>query len=940
MLQQEMKRYRCDVLGVAEMRWTKSGEIRNGEIIWSGKDTRREAGVGFLLSRRARESLLGYMPVNERIIMARFAAVPFNTSVIQVYAPTSDSTDDVIDQFYHDLKSTIQNVPKQDVLIIGGDWNASIGKDNNGWEAVMGKYGFGNLTERGEMLLEFALEQDLMICNTKFQQKDCRKWTWRSFDGKTNNMIDMILISKRWSSSVQQCRSFQGADIDSDHSLVIANIKMKLRQKQTAPFKRQRDTAKLAQEVTGQSYKAALHLKLGNLDEDGDMDVKMDRITKAITEAVEETVPELEQLNKKWITQPTLKLIQEKRALKIRRDDSEGADRLYKDKCNEVKKAVKVDKAKWLEDQCLDIERYYGEFKTREVYKLIRSINRKWQPRQRTIQDSNGAILMEKEDIMQRWTTYCSELYEDNLDKDISDQVIEELAAISPPGYESTTDISREEVEQAIRRLKNNKSPGNDAVTGEMIKYAGDAMVNEIHKLCNEAWNQGKAPKEWSRSVLVPLYKKGNAMDCRNYRTIALNSHVGKILMKILADRLKNHMERYLSDEQAGFRRDRSTTQQILALRLIAEKARRINKKVYVCFVDFQKAFDSIDQRVSWAVLQSYGVDGKLIRLLKNINNIAEASVRTFGQSGNWFPIRRGTRQGDPISPSIFIAHLERAMGVIQEEVKGISVSGIHINNLRFADDITLIEESEEELAGSIQRLHVEAKRYGLNVNIEKTETMVFGAKEMETGIEVDGVQLKNVEQFTYLGSMMTHDLNCKKEIWRRMAIAKANLIAMDNIWKSKAVSLKTKLSILHTCIFSSVLYGCEAWVLTKESTRKILAFERTCYRKILRIGWTQRVSNEDLYDRIRPSETLLQKVIKRKLQLFGHICRMDDSRKIKTLMLGEMVGRNRRGRPHRTWADDVVAWGGESLQRLHQLAQDREGWKNVVKMALDTNGR
>jgi hypothetical protein len=441
MLQQEMKRYRCDVLGVAEMRWTKSGEIRNGEIIWSGKDTRREAGVGFLLSRRARESLLGYMPVNERIIMARFAAVPFNTSVIQVYAPTSDSTDDVIDQFYHDLKSTIQNVPKQDVLIIGGDWNASIGKDNNGWEAVMGKYGFGNLTERGEMLLEFALEQDLMICNTKFQQKDCRKWTWRSFDGKTNNMIDMILISKRWSSSVQQCRSFQGADIDSDHSLVIANIKMKLRQKQTAPFKRQRDTAKLAQEVTGQSYKAALHLKLGNLDEDGDMDVKMDRITKAITEAVEETVPELEQLNKKWITQPTLKLIQEKRALKIRRDDSEGADRLYKDKCNEVKKAVKVDKAKWLEDQCLDIERYYGEFKTREVYKLIRSINRKWQPRQRTIQDSNGAILMEKEDIMQRWTTYCSELYEDNLDKDISDQVIEELAAISPPGYESTTDL-------------------------------------------------------------------------------------------------------------------------------------------------------------------------------------------------------------------------------------------------------------------------------------------------------------------------------------------------------------------------------------------------------------------------------------------------------------------------------------------------------------------
>ena len=95
----------------------------------------------------------------------------------------------------------------------------------------MGKFGHGDRNKREERLLEFAVDNDLFICNTKFQQKDCRKWTWRSPDGKTRNMINLILINKRWSTSVQPCRTFQSVDMDSEHSLVIANIKLKLKLK-------------------------------------------------------------------------------------------------------------------------------------------------------------------------------------------------------------------------------------------------------------------------------------------------------------------------------------------------------------------------------------------------------------------------------------------------------------------------------------------------------------------------------------------------------------------------------------------------------------------------------------------------------------------------------------------------------------------------------------
>jgi len=113
-----------------------------------------------------------------------------------------------VEQFYADLETTLDDIPKKDVGIIAGDWNAKLRNNKNGWERVTGKFGYENKKDRKERLLEFALEHNMMICNTKFQQKDCRKYTWRSNDGKTRNMIDMILIRRKWATSVQQCRNF------------------------------------------------------------------------------------------------------------------------------------------------------------------------------------------------------------------------------------------------------------------------------------------------------------------------------------------------------------------------------------------------------------------------------------------------------------------------------------------------------------------------------------------------------------------------------------------------------------------------------------------------------------------------------------------------------------------------------------------------------------
>ena len=156
LLQKEMEVYNCDILGLAEMRWTGSGEMNGGEVIWSGEEKIHTRAVSFLLNKRARNALLSYNAVNARIIAARFRGAPLNLAVVQVYAPTADSSDEEIERFYKDLEKVHNELPNKGIKVIVGDWNAKVGTNNSGWETVMGRYGYGDQNDRGERLLEFA----------------------------------------------------------------------------------------------------------------------------------------------------------------------------------------------------------------------------------------------------------------------------------------------------------------------------------------------------------------------------------------------------------------------------------------------------------------------------------------------------------------------------------------------------------------------------------------------------------------------------------------------------------------------------------------------------------------------------------------------------------------------------------------------------------------
>ena len=219
---------------------------------------------------------------------------------------------------------------------------------------------------------------------------------------------------------------------------------------------------------------------------------------------------------------------------------------------------------------------------------------------------------------------------------------------------------------------------------------------------------------------------------------------------------------------------------------------------------------------------------------------------------------------------------------------------------------------------------------------MNKTKTMIFGEKNVGSIVKVEGTDIENVERFTYLGSNFTFDLDGEAEVKTRLAKAFAALKALDKIWRSSAIKIHTKMQVLNTTIFSTALYGCETWVYNASIRRRILAFESKCYRKILRIKWTQKLTNEEIFERVGRTETILQKAIRRKLNLFGHIARMGEDRKLKMMVFGIVEGKNKRGRPHREWTDDIEDWCRHPLQKLFHMAQDRHGWRVMIELVLD----
>ena len=208
-------------------------------------------------------------------------------------------------------------------------------------------------------------------------------------------------------------------------------------------------------------------------------------------------------------------------------------------------------------------------------------------------------------------------------------------------------------------------------------------------------------PQDWKKSVLISISKKGNAKECSNYCTIALIWHASKVTLKIVQARLQQYMNCEFPGVQVGFRNGRGTREQIANICWIIKKAREFQKIIYFCFIDYIKAFDSVDHNKLWKILQETGIPDHLTCLLRNLYAGQEATVRTgHGTTTDWFQIGTGVGQGCILSSCLFNVYAEYIMrnAGLDEAQAGIKIARRNRNNLKYGDDTTLMAESEEEL--------------------------------------------------------------------------------------------------------------------------------------------------------------------------------------------------------------------------------------------------
>ena len=957
----EMQRNHLHILGISETHLSQSGQKRmyDNLFICSGNDNdgpHRE-GVGMLISKAAQKTFRGWEGHGSRIIMASFGTKEqgnnslgkknINMNIIQVYAPTNDATDEHKDNFYNRLQSVTDKLPKKDINIIMGDLNAKVGSDNSSFEDIMGRHGLGEGNDNGERFQAFCAFNSLVIGGTVFPHKRIHKATWVSPDGRTENQIDHFCISRKFRRSLEDVRVLRGADAASDHHLVLGKLRLKLRRyTQVSTGIRKKYQVNLLQD---RAKKDEFHLELKNrfeaLQDLGECDIEdqWNKIKGVVTSTCQSVLGERVNTTKEWISQDSLGKIKTRRAVKARvnnchtRAEKLGVQEEYSIANREVKNSIKEDKKRYLENLAERAEKAAADGHLRIVYQITKTLSGKFSKPALPVKDRSGSTIIDPAGQLNRWREHFNEL--------LNRPTPEEQPDILPARNDLPISIdppSKAEIQAAIKALKAHKAAGPDHIPPDALKAGMETSVDILHTLFQKVWEEEKIPGEWKEAHLIKLPKKGDLTNCNNYRGISLLSVPGKVFNRVMLDRMKEATDDKLRGNQAGFRRNRSCVDQIATLRIIVEQSLEWNSPLLINFIDYEKAFDSVDRETLWKIMRHYGIPDKLVKLVKATYEGTNCQVFHEGQLSQPFQVQTGVRQGCLLSPFLFILAIDWTM---KEATKG-QRHGLQwtpwqqLDDLDFADDLALLSQTQAQMQAKTTELDRLSRSVGLRIHKGKSKVLKVG-KVSENPVSIAGTSLDEVDSFTYLGSIIDKVGGTEADVKARTAKARGAFNQLSKVWKAGNISLKTKIRLFNSNVKSVLLYGCETWKTTKSIINKVQTFINRCMRSILKIKWQDKVRNEVIWERTgqKPIE---EEIGLRKWRWIGHALRKPSNNITRQALQWNPQGKRGRGRPQETWKRCVerdikemkLTWG-----LLGKMAQDRDNWKMLVRGLYPAKG-
>ncbi|VDP49350.1 unnamed protein product [Schistosoma margrebowiei] len=440
---------------------------------------------------------------------------------------------------------------------------------------------------------------------------------------------------------------------------------------------------------------------------------------------------------------------------------------------------------------------------------------------------------------------------------------------------------------------------------------------------------------DWKEGHFVKIPKKGDPSKCENYRGITLLSIPRKVFNRVLLNRMKDAVDAQLRDQQAGFRKDRSCTDQIATLRIIVEQSVEWNSSLYINFIDYEKAFDSVDRRTLWKLLRHYGVPEKIVNIIRNSYDGLQCKVVHGRQLTDAFQARTGVRQGCLLSPFLFLLLVDWIMKTSTSEKKHRIqwTARNQLDDLDFADDLALLHEQVQMKTASVVAVSASV---GLSIHKGKTKVLKFKA-ENNNPITLDGETLENVESdvesFTCLGSIIDKQGGSDADVKASIGKARTAFLQLKNIWNSKQLSTNIKVRIFKTNVKAVLLYGAETWRTTTTTMKKVQVFINSCLRKILNIYWPDTISNSLLWERTNqlPAE---EEIRKRRWKWIGHTLRKSSNCITRQALTWNPEGKRKRGRPNNTLRRIIEAdmkTMNYNWTELERIAQDRVGWRMLV---------
>ena len=322
----------------------------------------------------------------------------------------------------------------------------------------------------------------------------------------------------------------------------------------------------------------------------------------------------------------------------------------------EVKRSIKKDKRDYIDDLARQAETAAGQGNLRDLYLVTKKLTSKFQQTDKPVMDKNGNPLTTTNEQLKRWAEHFREL----LNRPTPD---------SPPDIppaETALPIScdkpsKTEIKKAIMTLRSGKAAGPDEIPAEAIKADIETAVQMLYSLFSKIWEKEEVPAQWKEGI-IKLPKKGDFRDCSNYQGIMLLSTPGKVLNRILLERMKEAVDTKLRDQQAGFRQNRSCADQIASLRITVEQSLEWNSPLFINFIDYEKAFDSVDRETMWKLLRHYGVPEKIISLIRCTFQDMSCKIAHAGQLSKSFEVKTGVRQGCLLSLFLFLLVIDWIM--------------------------------------------------------------------------------------------------------------------------------------------------------------------------------------------------------------------------------------------------------------------------------------